>query len=69
MGHVERFLVRSRFMNIPGGASPDPAQQFAQHHRAHAAKNDHRPGFPHQDVDKLVELRMGHATKSSNFAA
>jgi hypothetical protein len=56
-------------MNVPSGSSPDPAQQFAQHHRAHAAKNEHRPGPPHQDVDELLKLRIRHAMKSSNFAA
>lgn len=56
-------------MNVPGGSSPDPAQQFAQHHRAHAAKNEQRPGLPHQGVDKLVKVRMDHAITSSNFAA
>jgi hypothetical protein len=69
MRHVERFLVRSRFLNFPGGSAPDPARQFPQDHHAHAAKNEHRPGPPNQNVDKLVDLRMGHARKSSNFAA
>ena len=69
MRHVQRFLVRPRFMNVPGGSSSDPAQQFAQHHHAHAEKNEQRPGLPHQDIGKLVKLRMGHTMKSSNFAA
>jgi|GEM_PF-6482966 hypothetical protein len=69
MRHVERFLVRSRFTKVPGGPSPDPAQQFAQHHRPHAANNEQWPGLPHQGVDKLVKMRVGHAITSSNFAA
>jgi hypothetical protein len=56
-------------MNMPDGSSPDPAQQFPQHNRAATAKDRPRPGFPHQSVHELVELRMGHAIESSKFAA
>lgn len=69
MGRMKRSLVRSGFMDVPCGSSPDPPHQFPQHYRAATAKDRPRPGLPHQSVRELVKLRMGHAMKSSNFAA
>jgi hypothetical protein len=56
-------------MNMPGRATPDPPHQFPQHNRAATAKNQPRPRLPHQSVDDLVKLRMGHTMESSSFAA
>jgi hypothetical protein len=56
-------------MNMPDGSSPEPAQHFAHYDRAATTKDRPRPGLPHQSVDKLVKLRIGHAINSSNFAA
>jgi len=67
MGRLEGFPLW--FVNMPGGLSPDPAQHFAQYDRAATTKDRPRPGLPHQSVDKLVKLRISHATESSNFAA
>jgi hypothetical protein len=56
-------------MEIPFGSPPDPAQQFAQQDCPASAKDDDRPGLPHQSVYELVQLRTWHARNSSNFAA
>jgi hypothetical protein len=56
-------------MNMPGRSTPDPPHQFAHHDRAATAKNNHGPRLPHQNVDDLVKLRMGHTIESSSFAA
>jgi hypothetical protein len=69
MGRLERFSVRSLFTNVPFGSSSDPAQQFAQHNRAKPAKDDHRPGLPHQSVYELVKLRIGHVHICCEFHA
>lgn len=60
MGRVDRSPVRARFVNMPCGSPPDPAQEFTQQDQANPPKNDHRPRFPHQSVDQLVQLRIGH---------
>jgi hypothetical protein len=69
MRRLERSSVRSRFTNVPCGSSPDPPQQFAQQHSAASAKDDHRPGLPHQSVHELVKLRMGHIHICCEFHA
>jgi hypothetical protein len=69
MRRLEYLAVRSRRMNNPFGALRDSSQQLAQENRAHTAKDDHRPGLPHQSVDELVKLRRSHAQKSSTFPA
>jgi hypothetical protein len=69
MRRLERSLVRSRCTNVPCGSSPDPVQQFAQDNPAKTAKDDHRPGLPHQSVDELVKLRIGHIHICCEFRA
>jgi hypothetical protein len=69
MRRIERSLVRPRFMNMPCRSTSDPPHQFAHHDRAASAENDHGPRLPHQSVDDLIKLRMGHMTESSSFAA
>ena len=66
---LKRSWVRSRFMKDPCGSSSDPAQQFAQHNPATTAKDDHRPGLPHQSVHELVKLRIGHIHICCEFRA
>jgi len=69
MKRLECFPVRSRFMNMPDGTPPEPAQHFAHYDRAANAKDGDRPRFPQQNMDELVQLRIRHATESSSFAA
>ena len=69
MRRLERFPVRSRFMNLPNGSSPHSAQQFAQDNPPDTAKDHPRPNLPHKSIDELVQLRIGHALNSSIFAA
>jgi hypothetical protein len=47
-------------MKVPRGSTPDPARQFTKQDDANPAKDDHRPGLPHQSVNQLVQLRIGH---------
>jgi hypothetical protein len=69
MRRLERSSVRSRFANGAGGSSPDPAQQLAQHNPATTAKDEHRPGLPHQSVYELVKLHIGHIHICCEFHA
>lgn len=64
---LKRSLVRSGFMNVPGGSTPDPPHQFAHYDCAATTKDRPRPGLPHQSVDKLVKLRISHATRKQQF--
>jgi hypothetical protein len=56
-------------MKVPRGSTSDPAHQFPKQDYANPAKNDHRPRLPHQSVNQLVQMRIGHAKESSIFAA
>ena len=69
MGRVDRSPVRARSMNLPGRSPPDPAEQFTQQDQANSAKDDQRPRFPHQSVDQMVQLRIGHTRICSGFRA
>jgi hypothetical protein len=69
MRRLEGFSVDAWFVNDATGSPTEPSQQFAQHHRPANAKQDDRPGFPEQNMDELVQLRIWHATESSSFVA
>jgi hypothetical protein len=69
MRRLERSSVHSRFANGACGSSPDPVQQFAQDNPAKTAKDEHRPGLPHQSVYELVKLHIGHIHICCEFHA
>jgi hypothetical protein len=69
MRRLERSSVEPRCLDGAIGSPPEPSQQFAQNHCATNAKDGNRPGLPQQDVDELVQLRIGHAGESSSFVA
>jgi hypothetical protein len=64
---LERFPVRPWFMNMPDGSSPEAAQHFAHYDCAATTKDRPRPRLPHQSIDKLVKLRISHATRKQQF--
>jgi hypothetical protein len=69
MRRLDGFSVDARFVNGATGSPTEPSQQFAQNDCAANAKEGDRPGFPQQNMDELVHLRIRHGTKSSSFVA